>query len=711
MKIFTTTILCMLSFYLLAQDTYHMELNEVLMSNYGLPEANWLITDTEVDNYNLIGNYGCSESIQNISDQSFTLASQVEISQQGNSPWDSGWNLSNTSNVQNGDKLLLILWLRSIGGDGTANIFVERTLTFEKEVYITADITEEWTPYSIPFEATFGNYNIGQMSMGFHLANQAQTLQIGGFTVINYGDAVSISDLPSNINNDQYEGYEDDAAWRALAADRIDQYRKANLTINAENSTGDPVPDAAFHIEMTQHDFAFGSAITAARIAGNNSQNVSYENKIANLDDNGHGFNWVVFENDLKWDGWEEQWFVNHAELVNAVSWLADRDIKVRGHNLVWPAFQYMPDDIQANAGDFDYIWNRIDGRLDEILNYPGLEADKVPEWDVLNELVFNTSLEATFQNAPGNTTGREVYADIFERAKQLSPDTKMYINDYVTMTLNNTGGGAYDILKDRIQELLDAGAPVEGIGFQAHIGGSPNGIPSILGTLDDFYNEFGLTAKITEFDMPPIVSEELGANYLRDFLTAVFSHESVDGFLFWNFWDGATWQNPGTNLFRLDWSRTPAGDMFVDLVFNEWWTDIQKTTNTNGTIQNRSFKGKYNITYVCNDQTITETIDLTEDQTLNIVCDNLGTGIFDINPIQEISFSVSPNPASQYLRIEKEDIKNANLILYNSLGTKVLELEVSNRIFEIPVAHLQGIYFLELSNESGRGYQRVVIN
>ena len=111
-----------------------------------------------------------------------------------------------------------------------------------------------------------------------------------------------------------------------------------------------------------------------------------------------------------------------------------------------------------------------------------------------------------------------------------------MYLNDYVTITLGNTGGGQYDILKARIQELIDAGAPIEGIGFQGHVGGFPNGIPSVLATYDDFYNSFGLTAKITEFDLPTIVSEELAANYLRDFLTATFSHESMDGFLFWSF-------------------------------------------------------------------------------------------------------------------------------------------------------------------------------
>lgn len=711
MKIFSTVLLWFLFCWnLLGQDAYHQALNTTLMTDYNLPQATWIMSDTETGNYSQTISYGGSENQVSISDQDFTIASQIVINQAGNNPWDSGWKGTNVSFIQNGDKLLLVLWLRSIGGNGKANIFVERTSDFAKEIYVSVDISEEWTQYYISFEATTGNYTAGQLSLGLHLGLAAQTLQIGGFTAINYGASVALDDLPSDLNNDEYGGFEADAPWRALAVERIEQLRKANLTIRAERMDGTPIPDAAFDIEMTKHEFAFGSAITAARIAGNNDQNIFYENKIADLDGKGHGFNWVVFENDLKWDGWEEEWFVNNEELVNAVAWLNERAIKIRGHTLVWPGYENLPDDIQDNAGNADYIWNRINGRLEEILEYPGLEADKIPEWDVLNEIVTNTSLESTFATVPGNTTGREFYADIFKRAKEISPNTEMYINDFVTLTLNNTGGGQYDVLKSKIQEILDAGAPLEGIGFQGHIGSFPNGIPSVLGTLDDFYDSFGLPAKITEFDLPPNVSEELAANYLRDFLTAVFSHESINGFLFWNFWDGATWRNPGANMYRLDWSRTPAGDTFIDLVFKEWWTDVLKTTDASGDLKLRGFKGEYNITYVCNGETVTETLNLIEDQAITIMCDDLQTNIFEINPVATLEFEVRPNPTNDFLRVVRDEVQEVNLTLYNTLGTKVLTTTTRDRITQLAVDHLKGIFFLELSNDTGRGYQKVVI-
>ena len=692
----------------IAQDDYHTNLANTLSTQYNLPTGEWLIQNTEIGILNEITNYGGSETNIDVSGQDFTKASQMVISNAGNNAWDAGWKLDNNISVQNNEKVLFVFWIRSEGGPGKVNLFAERASDFAKEIYVPINLTEEWSQYFVPINIAFGNHNVGQLDFGFHTGIQAQTIQIGGFTAIKYSSSVDIEDLPADLNNDEYEGFQLDAPWRTAAADRIDNLRKANLTINAVTSAGTPVSNAAIDIQMTRHEFAFGSAITAARIAGNNDQNVFYENKIRNLDGQGHGFNWVVFENDMKWDGWESEWFVTNSELVNAVSWLDERDIKIRGHNLVWPGWDLMPDDIQANSNNPTYIWNRIESRLNEILTYPGLESDKIPEWDVLNEIVTITSLEAPFSNYQNYVTGRELYADIFKKAKQISPNTKMYYNDYVTMTLGNTSGAQYDKKKARIQELLDAGAPLEGIGFQGHIGGFPNGIPGVLGTLDDFYDSFGLTAKITEFDMPPSISEELGANYLRDFLTAIFSHESVDGFLFWNFWDGATWMNPGTNLFRDDWSRTPAGDMFVDLVFNQWWTNAQVETDANGNFTDNFFRGTHEITYVCNGQTIIETINLVNDETITITCDDFQT---DIDDLTKSKISIYPNPAQDFFTIKRENSTDAIVRLFDPRGVKVSEHQISNSLSEIKVEVLKGVYFVEILEGENRYFQKMIFN
>jgi endo-1,4-beta-xylanase len=51
-----------------------------------------------------------------------------------------------------------------------------------------------------------------------------------------------------------------------------------------------------------------------------------------------------------------------------------------------------------------------------------------------------------------------------------------------------------------------------------------------------------GINVRVTEFSVDTL-QEALYGDYLRDYLTVMFSHPAVDGFLMWGFWDqsGAT--------------------------------------------------------------------------------------------------------------------------------------------------------------------------
>ncbi|MEL6926455.1 MAG: endo-1,4-beta-xylanase, partial [Bacteroidota bacterium] len=388
-------------------------------------------------------------------------------------------------------------------------------------------------------------------------------------------------------------------------------------------------------VKMQQHEFAFGSAITAARIAGNNDQNLIYEDKIINLDGKGHGFNWVVFENDMKWRAWEDNWFVSNAELANAVQWLRERNIKIRGHNLVWPGRSYLPSDVVDNLGNTNYLRQRIDERIETIMNYNGLKGE-IDEWDILNEIATNRDLETAFRGKDGFDSGREIYEEIYNKAREEDPETGLWINDYVTLSLKSKPGNTnYDNLKKFTGELIDAGIDMEGIGFQGHIGGSLNSIPDVLETIDDFYNAFGLKAKITEYDLDALVDEELAAQYLRDFMTAIFSHPSMDGFLMWGFWDSAHWKNESP-MYYSNWQIKPSGEAFIDMVFNEWWTEELADTDADGKATVRGFKGTYEISYVVDGELVTDEITLTEDREYEIIADVLPTNTY--NPDWEIA-------------------------------------------------------------------------
>ncbi len=698
----------LLSFSITAQDQYHTDLQALLMEDYNLPTATYLMQDEEVQNYSEATSYGSSASIVDIDNELFSKVFTFNVGSAGDNPWNSGFFVKNTQSVQTGDKVLLVFSIKTQSGIGKVNFFAENSVTFDKEVLLTLDVTDQWRLYYIPIDIQ-NNYGVGSLNIGFHLGFQAQVIEVGGFTGLNYDNTVELADLPEQINNDLYDGSAPDAPWRAAAETRIQELRKANLTIEAKDLAGNPT-QGSFHVEMQQHEFSFGTAVKGQLLANNDEYNIIYENKLINLDGQGHGFNCAVFENDMKWPAWESEWFVSKTELIAATQFLANAGMEIRGHTLVWPGLDNLPDDIADNTNDIDYIKDRIDTHLETILNYDGI-SEHIDEWDVLNETVTNTSLQDIFAGNPGYTTGRELYPEIFDKARAEDSDIGLWINDYMTISLNTSPGSPnYDVLKRNIGEIVDAGVDIEGIGFQAHVGGFPNGIPSVLATFDDFYDSFGLKAKITEFDMPTIVSEELGAQYLSDFLKATFSHPSMDGFVFWNFWDNATWLNPGSNLYRDDWSEKPAHGAFVDLLFDEWWTDEYTVTDINdGLATVDVFKGEYKITYECNGETIEEFLNITEDETFTINCDNLTTSTKELS-FEELQISVFPNPASNFVTVSRPDANEATLRLLDVSGKEILSQSFEGTSVIIQVDELRGYYLLEYLENNIRSYKKIIV-
>jgi hypothetical protein len=187
-----------------------------------------------------------------------------------------------------------------------------------------------------------------------------------------------------------------------------------------------------------------------------------------------------------------------------------------------------------------------------------------------------------------------------------------------VAIELGDATNQGIEVWKSRLDELVAAGAPVEGIGFQGHFSASPTGIPRVKQIYDEFYNTYGLESKVTEYDIDALVPQAIQAKYMRDILTITFAHPSQKGFLMWGFWDGAHWLG-NAPLFREDWSLKPSGAAFVDQVFHQWWTDTMGFTNNNGTYSTRGFKGSYRITVTCADGS-TQTQEINLDNDVNLV-------------------------------------------------------------------------------------------
>ncbi len=683
----------------IAQDAYHLSLLDSLNKKYSLPTtAKWILPNTETATLTSVSNFGGTTTSFTPTNVLFFKAQQ-RIVTQGTNPWDAQHRYPNAAAIAKGDRCLMVLWIRSPTANAKVNIFAEHATNYNKEIYATISPTSTWKMYLAPFESSVA-FAIGELNLGLHLSSANQTIEIGGAAVLNFEKNIIFNQLPVSLDGDKYGGSEPDALWRAVADQSIEQLRKANMTVKVVNGSNQPVSGAEVRFEMTQHAFKFGSAVVSNKFNGGTALNATYEQKMLDLDGKGHGFNEIVFENDLKWNAWEQHWFSSQAEIASDMAFLKAKGISVRGHNLVWPGWQLVPTDITASQTP-DYIKNRIRNHLNSILNYPSVGKECI-DWDVLNEITTNNDIANRFAGTPGYTTGRELYTEIYKQADSLAPNSKLYINDYIAIEQGDSPANGIATWKTRIDELLAQGAPIDGIGFQGHFGSSPTGIPRVNAILDEFWNKYHLEAKVTEYDIGKLASAEMQANYMRDILKICFAHPSMKGFIMWGFWDGAHWLS-NAPIYNQDWTIKPSGTAFIDQVFTKWWTDAKSNTSITGEAVQRGFKGKYKITVKLLDGRIfSQNIDLEQDKAVTI--NTGGTGTKEL--ANEFGLKIIPNPSVSPAKIiwQTPSVNEpAQLQIRNSLGVLVFEKRINLSENSADLDDFQkasGIYFVTLKTQ-----------
>ncbi|MBI5083254.1 MAG: endo-1,4-beta-xylanase [Acidobacteria bacterium] len=360
--------------------------------------------------------------------------------------------------------------------------------------------------------------------------------------------------------------------WRVEALQRIERLRKADVKVEVTDARGRPVKGAQVRLQMKRHAFGWGSAVAAQMLLADTPDSEKYR---AFVLDN---FNSVVFENDLKWPQWEQ----NRQRALEGIQWMRDHGItRIRGHNLVWPSWRWLPKDLRGLEDDPGAMRRRVmDHIKDEISATRGL----VPDWDVLNEPYTNHDVM--------DILGAGEMAAWFKQAREFDPAAKLFLNDFNIIEAKGLDTEHQNHFFETLRFVRERGAPLDGVGIQGHFR-EPTPPERMLKILDRF-GSLGLPIHITEFDFDT-KDEAAQAQFTRDLLMACFSHPKVDAFLMWGFWEGRHWR-PNGAMVRRDWSPKPNYEVWRELVFGKWWTDEKGPTNADGVFHRRAFLGDYDI-------------------------------------------------------------------------------------------------------------------
>lgn len=511
-------------------------------------------------------------------------------------PWNISLPTRTTAAIRAGDTLQLVYSARRIAsshetGEAQVDAVVEESGgEHRKLMECSHSFTADWADVSVPFRAdTDAAAGAAQVALRFGFA--PQTVEVANLALVNHGPAVDPADLPRTIR--RYPGFEADAPWRAAARERIDRVRRADLTITIVDPEGRPMPGARVRVRLDRHAFALGTCIKVPRILGTTPDDDRYRETLA------RHFTKAVFEDDLKWDTWEQGGEQHRDRVLATIRWLREHDLSPRGHVIVWPSWGRMPARLRGLAKDPAALREALEARVE---GQTRSLANLLDEWDVVNENYAHT--DAT------DILGRAALADWFRIAARETPRTRLFYNDYV-MFQGDGPGSPSETLFSILSDLKAAGAPIGGIGEQAHFGGNPPGPEAVLAKLDRFAT-LGLPIQITEFDIDT-ADRDLQVAWTRDFLTTVFSHPAVTGVICWGFWEGSHWK-PRAAFWDRDWNLRPNGRVWLDLFEREWTTDETVTADAAGRCVVRTFKGRVAVTAEAGGRVGDSTLDVAGD-------------------------------------------------------------------------------------------------
>ncbi len=537
-----------------------------------------------------------------VDDAEFSVALRLETLRQPLRMDSLEASLATQVNVEEGAACWLHLRARAVQPQvetGLARLAVSfRPTEIEKDPLLDYEIYIEptWTSIDIPFNVS-EDLSEGQAKISLGVGTQVQVIDIGNIVVRCFDPDSVPSDLPKTTFT--YSGRASDAPWRKIAEGRIDRYRKGDLLVKVVDSDDQPVPDAEVQLQMTRHAFKFGAAVDANLLAGSGEDDQEYQyseedvsryRKILN-----ELFNTVTFEDSMSWTAWSDT--AKRRVTEEALSWIDSMDLALRGSALVPIDWSGLPEDLQEKRDDPSAVRIALRDRVSETV---GDLRGRISEWDVVDRPRGRHDLLELL--------GSGEMDEWFRLARAADDQPKLFLTESEVLH-----GDRLVQLVNTLDRLTKKSVPIDALGIKGHFKEQPPSIQVLSDRLDQLAS-FDLPIMITEFDMETD-DPALYSDFTRDLMTLAFSHPSVEGFVFWGFWEGKQ-DIPTAAMYQRDWTINPIGEVYRDLVLRKWWTDEVALSNAEGDLLTRAFLGAYTITARKDELSATASVTLDADGT-----------------------------------------------------------------------------------------------
>jgi GH35 family endo-1,4-beta-xylanase len=398
----------------------------------------------------------------------------------------------------------------------------------------------------------------------------------------------------------------DESKLLAETESRIRLNRTAPLTVEVRDAQGQAVSGAPVRVEQVRHRFFFGAGFDTQLLPRPNETDVDRRHREYFL----RLFNYATVH--LYWSGYEPQrGEYQDSARRQCVDWLKEQGLVARGHPIFWNHRAGVPPWVSALDPAPDALTSLLDTRLEQLSRtvLPSLH-----DVDVFNELTRwerFTNVFTRYVQAQGKMA---VVVRYLKETKRLNSNLLTVVNDYDTTP-------DYARL---LQNLIDAGAPVDIIGQQSHMhGGSwpATQLWTILERLSAIHRPVLFTelsvlsgpsrqidwkteSRILDWNTDP-ENERNQAQYLEQFYRLVYSHPNTIGIVLWNYSDRRAWLGAPVGLLRKDGTPKPSFERLDALINQTWRTRGEFATDAAGKlVVPGAYEGHYRVSVGGQNQT-----------------------------------------------------------------------------------------------------------
>lgn len=378
--------------------------------------------------------------------------------------------------------------------------------------------------------------------------------------------------------------------------------RKIKTRLQITDQTGRPLAGRTVKFTQKSHKFLFGCGAFEAVDWLNPTEDtdVSYYEDM--MEKWFRLFNFATLP--FYWGRFEpEEGKTKTAELLKTARYLSGRGIALKGHPLCWHTncadWLLKYDDHVIFQKQLDRIHREVSG-FKQVIRF----------WDVINETAIMPYFDR-YDNAVTRICrkyGRNVLIkEVFAAARAADPDAFLLINDFNT-------GREYEAV---IDEALESGVPIDGIGIQSHQHQGYWGKDKLKDVIARF-SRFGLPVHFTENTLTSghLMPKEIidlndyqvdqwptspeyeirQRDETEEMFRILWESPSVEAITEWDFADDAWLHAPAGLIGEGDNRLKPVYEKLDELINKEWHTEVQLTTDDAGRVDFEGYQGDYHI-------------------------------------------------------------------------------------------------------------------